>query len=91
MRLTTQLKLRPYRDWPPCDGKPRPRDVPPEFAQAVERGTVNVLLDPIANNDFPFAVKCDSPLFWEIAESESKGKYVCCHCVEVDALVEKQS
>jgi hypothetical protein len=44
--MTTELKLRPYRDWPSCDGKPRPRYVPPELFQAVERGTITVFLDP---------------------------------------------
>src|SRR5258708_6700103 len=28
MKLTRQLKMRPYRDWPSCDGKPRPAKVP---------------------------------------------------------------
>jgi hypothetical protein len=32
--------------------------------------------------EFPFSNKCDSPLFWEIAEPGSEGKYVCHHCVE---------
>jgi hypothetical protein len=83
MRLTTKLKLRPYRDWPSCDGRQRPSDVPPHLAKAVERGTITVFLDPIARDDFQFATKCDSPLFWEIAEPGSEGKYVCRHCVEV--------
>jgi hypothetical protein len=84
MKLTTELKLRPYREWPSCDGSLRPRDVPAELAPAVERGTIAVFLDPIAGDKFPFSTKCDSPLFWEIAEPGSKGKYVCRHCVEVD-------
>jgi hypothetical protein len=83
MKLTTQLKLRPYREWPSCDGKPRPSDVPPHLAHAVERGTIAVFLDPIANDDFPFSNKCGSPLFWKIAEPDSEGKFVCSHCVEV--------
>jgi hypothetical protein len=48
MKPTTQLKMRPYRDWPSCDGKSRPRYVPPELFQAVEGGTITVFLDPIA-------------------------------------------
>jgi hypothetical protein len=83
MKPTTQLKMRPYRDWPSCDGKSRPRYVPPELFQAVEGGTITVFLDPIARDRFPFSTKCDSPLFWEIAEPGSEGKYVCHHCVEV--------
>ena len=83
MKLTTQLKLRPYHEWPSCDGKPRPSEVPLHFAKAVERGTITVFLDPIASDKFPFSNKCDSPLFWEIAEPGSEGKYVCQHCVEV--------
>jgi hypothetical protein len=83
-RTTTELKLRPYEDWPSCDGSPRPRKAAPEFAQVVARGVVTVFLDPIANEDFPVSPKCDSPLFWEIAEPGSTGKYVCHHCVEVD-------
>jgi hypothetical protein len=38
---------------------------------------------PIARDEFPFSAKCDSPLFWQIAEPGSEGKYVCHHCVEV--------
>ncbi len=58
--------------------------MPPEFANAVERGTITVFLDPVTSDEFPFLTKCDSPLFWEIAEPGSEGKYVCRHCVEVD-------
>ena len=83
-RMTTELKLRPYADWPACDGGPRPRPVPPHLTEAVARGVITVFLDPISSDEFPFAVKCDSPLFWEIAEPGSKGKYVCHHCVEVN-------
>jgi hypothetical protein len=83
MKPTTQLKLRPYREWPSCDGNLRPSDVPPHLAQAVERGTITVFLDPVASDKLPFSNKCDSPLFWEIAEPGSEGKYVCQHCVEV--------
>jgi hypothetical protein len=83
MKPTTQLKLRPYRDWPSCDGNPRPSDAPAYLAKALERGTITVFFDPIASDSFPFSNKCDSPLFWEIAEPGSEGKYVCHHCVEV--------
>jgi len=88
--ITIELKLRPYHEWPPCDGQPRPHEVPPEFAQPVARGMVTVFIDPIASKDFPFPVKCDSPLFWKMAEPWCEGKYVCHHCVEVDSLTEKQ-
>jgi hypothetical protein len=91
MKLTTQLKLRPYRDWPSCDGKPRPAEAPDWLTQPLERGTITVLLDPVAREEFPFSNKCDSPLFWKIAEPGSEGKFVCCHCVEVESLMEKQS
>lgn len=91
MKPTTQLKVRPYSDWPPCDGNPRPSNAPAWLAEAMERGTITVFLDPISSREFRFSNKCDSPLFWGIAESGSKGGYVCCHCVEVDSLMEKQS
>jgi hypothetical protein len=91
MKLTTQLKVRPYREWPSCDGRPRPSEGPPSLAAALERGTITVFLEPLAPEEFPFSNKCDSPLFWEIAEPGSVGKYVCHHCVEVDSLVEKTS
>jgi hypothetical protein len=84
MKVTTQLKLRPYHEWPSCDGSQRPREVPAGLSRAVERGKITVFLEPIASEDFPFPTKCDSPLFWKIAESSIEGKYVCHHCVEVD-------
>ena len=83
-RMTTQLKLRPYQDWPQCDGSVRPKEPRPEFAPIIARGIVTVYLDPIANADFPFSRRCDSPLFWEIAEPWCEKKYVCQHCVEVN-------
>ena len=86
--MTTQLKLRPDREWPPCDGHPRPA-VWPALAKILERGTITVVSDPIDNKGewseggiYPLP-KCDSPLFWRIAEPDIVG-FVCHHCVEVN-------
>ena len=85
---TTTLKLRPYHEWPPCYGHPWPA-VWPALARILERGTITVVSDPIENKGqwseggfFPLP-KCDSALFWKIAESDIIG-YVCHHQVEVN-------
>ena len=60
----------------------------PELAKILERGTITVVADPIENKGqwseggiYPLP-KCDSPLFWRIAEPDIVG-YVCHHRVEV--------
>ncbi len=86
---TMQLKLRPYCEWPPCDGHPR-LAVWPELLKILQRGTITVYIDAVENNGqrgagnvfAPFP-KCDSPLFWAIAEPELRG-WICQHCVEVN-------
>jgi len=87
MKPTTELKLRPYHEWPPCDGHPRPA-VFPELAKILERGTITVFLDPIENDYLPkpdssALPRCDRPLFWAIAEPRLRG-WVCHHCIEVN-------
>lgn len=86
--MTTRLKLRPYREWPPCDGHARPA-IWPALAKILERGTITVASDPIENKGQSeggiYALpKCDSALFWRIAEPDLVG-YVCLHCVEENA------
>jgi hypothetical protein len=82
---TTRLRLRPSCEWPPCDGHPRPA-VFPELLKILERGTITVFADPIENNgliksDTSALPKCDSPLFWAIAEPDLKG-WICQHCID---------
>ncbi len=87
-RMTTRLKLRPYREWPLCDGHPRP-DVWPALAKILERGTITVVSDPIENKGqrseggIHALPKCDSAWFWRIAEPDLVG-YVCLHCMEMN-------
>lgn len=88
-KLTT-LKLRPFDEWPDCYGHPKsdPANFP-ALGRILERGTITVVADPIENTDPPsvggiYALpKCDSPLFWRIAEPDMLG-YICHHCIEVN-------
>jgi hypothetical protein len=83
---TITLKLRPYHEWPLCYGHPKP-DVFPALAKILERGTITVVTDPIENKGqwseggIYALPKCDSPLFWRIAEPDLVG-YVCRHFLE---------
>lgn len=85
---TITLKLRPYHEWPACYGHPNPEPaVFPALARIVERGTITVVADPVENANPPSAggiwplPKCDSPLFWRIAEPDIIG-YVCLHFLQ---------
>ena len=87
---TTTLKLRPYDEWPPCYGHPKPDPaVFPALAKILERGTITVVADPVENKGqsseggIYMLPKCDSSLFWRIAEPDLTG-YICHHCIEVN-------
>jgi hypothetical protein len=55
----------------------------PENQSAATAMETWFLEEPISRDEFPFSTKCDSPLYWEIAEPGSEGKHVCHHCVAV--------